>query len=56
MTQWEYRVAPVPGGTDALQAALDELGAEGWELVTCAFHPGQLRSWTLVLKRPAAAS
>jgi hypothetical protein len=35
---WEYRVLPITGevaegGAEALEPLLDELGAEGWELV-----------------------
>lgn len=34
MTQWEYWVHRYVGDTKRIQEALNELGSEGWELVT----------------------
>lgn len=47
MQKWEYKLTGyVPGSTDDVITALNELGAEGWELVTSAAE------WTFIFKRP----
>ena len=33
-TVWEYRVVYVPGVRNTSEKAMNELGAQGWELVT----------------------
>jgi hypothetical protein len=55
---WEYRVLPVAsettgGEADTLEAQLDELGVEGWELVAVDPSVGSSR---YVLKRPVLAA
>ena len=58
-TQWEYRVQTV-GGTfstkdEVVEAALNELGEEGWELVS-AFSPENSAKVTLIAKRTLSRS
>jgi hypothetical protein len=49
MTKWEYRTEGVRFG-DSSEDRLNELGAEGWELVAVTLHESGARS--LYLKRP----
>ena len=53
--QWEYRVQTMGGffGTkdELLQSALDEWGAEGWEVISVYAHHGSDQV-TAVAKRP----
>jgi hypothetical protein len=55
---WEYRVLTVGRWTGAkdedLEAALNELGEQGWEAVNVFNHEG-LPKLTLVAKRPLTA-
>jgi hypothetical protein len=63
MKKWEYQVMKVQVGrllgpkvdADELVGALDELGAEGWELVSAidtTIHKGSSDEIVLFLKRP----
>lgn len=64
MPTWEYKfftstdVPPeglfTPAGRIALEQALNELGAQGWELVSADFADDQMHSFRFaaVLKRP----
>ncbi len=45
MTRWEYRVEVIDDAGHRLAALLDELGAEGWELVG-------FRGFAMIFKRP----
>ena len=59
MTQWEYQVISVGSfwsvpKDEEIQAALDELGEEGWELVS-AFSQYGHNQVRMVLKRPLGA-
>jgi len=51
MQRWEYLQTTIPGNV-AKQAALDELGAQGWELVSVFMR--YLGGWETILyfKRP----
>lgn len=44
-----YKVVDVPGDTQALQAALNEYGSGGWELVTVAI--GDIQVPRLIFKK-----
>lgn len=58
MKRWEYLVNTYEGQSDdELQAELDELGGDGWELVSVGAGRGKVpeSSWEVVrvfLKRP----
>ncbi len=58
-TQWEYRVRTVGRWTGAkdeeLEAALNELGEQGWEAVNL-FHQEGSSKVRLVAKRPLTQS
>ena len=45
--QWEYKITPLQGGTAEGEAALNNIGADGWEV--CAFDAGQS---SCISKRP----
>ena len=45
MTRWDYRVEAIDDAGRRLAALLDELGAEGWELVG-------FRGFAMIFKRP----
>jgi len=55
MTEWEYKVVALPYNSTmkrqrkAAEAKLNELGAEGWEVVGI---PISGMAWTMFLKRP----
>ncbi len=48
-SRFEYRVIEVPPDTRSIQAALDEYGHAGWELV--AFEMGELQAPRLIFKK-----
>ncbi len=52
--RYEYRVTEVLGDTRSIQAALDEYGHSGWELV--AFEMGELQAPRLVFKKGTSAA
>jgi hypothetical protein len=57
MTRWEYETLRPPRGATKKESAdpeaeLNELGADGWELVTTVEYTGGGTKY-LVLKRPA---
>ena len=47
--QFVYRVLEVPPDTRSIQAALDEYGHAGWELV--AFEMGELQAPRMIFKK-----
>jgi hypothetical protein len=52
--QWEYRVATFGSSwqgvkDEAIEAALNDMGAEGWEVVGTTYYPFQIK---VVAKRP----
>jgi hypothetical protein len=52
---WEYKVVKLgPSSSDACERVLNELGADGWDLI--AFQPTSTRAYpgegTYTLKRP----
>lgn len=49
--RFEYRVIEVPPDTRSIQAALDEYGHGGWELV--AFEMGELQAPRMIFKKGA---
>jgi len=55
--RWEYRVVTLgqsPFSTlkdEEVEASLNELGAEGWEVIRTELRAGGLR-WQVVAKRP----
>ncbi len=55
-TGWEYRVQSVGGffstKDEVVEAALNELGEEGWELVSAFVTQNSGSKVTLVAKRP----
>jgi hypothetical protein len=53
-TQFGYRVIEVPPDTRSIQAALDEYGHAGWELV--AFEMGELQAPRLIFKKGTAST
>jgi len=57
--QWEYRVQTVGGmfstKDEVVEAALNELGEDGWELVS-AFSQENSAKVTLIAKRPLSRS
>ena len=48
-SRFEYRVIEVPPDTRSIQAALDEYGHGGWELV--AFEMGELQAPRMIFKK-----
>ena len=52
MTSWEYRVLDAPGDGAAVEAMLNELGQDGWELIATQTTGVLFR---LYFKRPRAA-
>jgi hypothetical protein len=52
MTKWEYRIGGLIGMPEKVTAELNEMGAEGWELIFCEFLEGDVMS--VVVKRPIA--
>lgn len=50
MTQWECRVSKIK--VDDLDAHLNHVGSQGWEVVTVALD--ERVTWLVVLKRPLA--
>lgn len=53
---WEYTYVKAGGfGVEKITDALNELGADGWELVGLAPHEGVGKSLSAVLKRPRHA-
>jgi hypothetical protein len=56
-TLWEYRVQTLGGSPlrvlndEEVEAWLNELGAEGWEVIRTELRAGGLR-WMVVAKRP----
>ncbi|PSQ12649.1 hypothetical protein BRC98_02840 [Halobacteriales archaeon QS_7_68_65] len=57
MTQWEYETLRPPRGATKKEASdpkteLNELGADGWELVTTVEYTGGGTKY-IVFKRPA---
>jgi hypothetical protein len=49
--KWEYRVMELPNFEGAkIQAALDELGADGWELTATYVTPAAFNAF--IFKRP----
>jgi len=56
MTKWEYKIAAIDHASpDDIEAELNELGAEGWELIQILIPEMPMRAGAsaLVLKRPA---
>ncbi len=56
VTLWEYRVVTLGSAwntlkDEAIEAALNELGAEGWEVIR-AEVPHEGVRWKIVAKRP----
>ena len=52
MKKWEYKVSLVKGATNA-GTELNELGNDGWELVSTTLEVIVVNTWyTLFLKRP----
>jgi hypothetical protein len=57
MTLWEYRVLTLGSNVfstlkdEEVEAALNELGAEGWEVIRAEVPEGGVR-WKVVAKRP----
>jgi len=54
LTSWEYEVESLSGSKHAIEAELDELGSEGWELVTMSPNPRRFKETDVlfVFKRP----
>jgi hypothetical protein len=56
-TLWEYRVVTLGGSPfrtvkdEEIEAGLNELGAEGWEVIRAEVPEGGVR-WKVVAKRP----
>jgi hypothetical protein len=49
--QWEYIIEIIPGDKEQGEARLNELGADGWEVVSVwPFHTG----FGMLLKKPKA--
>ena len=57
--QWEYRVLTVGSfwGTDnkLLETRLNELGQDGWEVISALPHGPSTAAVTIVAKRPLSA-
>jgi len=54
-TGWEYKVVKLgPSSSNSAESLLDQLGVEGWDLVS--FQPSSTRAYpgegTFILKRP----
>lgn len=47
MQQWEYKVMDMPMMIGNIEGALNELGAEGWELILSDWQRG-----VVIFKRP----
>lgn len=52
MTKWEYRVLDAPGDGAEIEAVLNELGQDGWELIATQTTSIVFR---LYVKRPQDA-
>ncbi len=54
MTKWEYRLYGMTSKTRVdNEAELNELGKQGWELVSVENPSDQTDHWCLFFKRPA---